>query len=90
MVGTAHYATARDPAVFHEPPEFKPERWLSATFVMRSMSKPFGHGRRICTGNHLAEIEIFCIIGRIFQPFNVSVDPDMPEEKILEVDRGAS
>lgn len=46
-----------DPDVYHQPLEWKPERWLDASEEeskrMEFSYVPFGHGARVCIGQHL-------------------------------------
>ncbi|KAI0092639.1 cytochrome P450 [Irpex rosettiformis] len=78
-----------DENVFHEPRQFKPERFLpqpegaGETFPANSV---FGWGRRICPGRHLAEATIWLAIARILAVFTISkakdangntIDPDI-------------
>lgn len=52
-------AMSRDPDVYEDPDEFRPERWLNADGSLRKLGDDafpmFGFGRRICPGSHLVE-----------------------------------
>ena len=42
-----------DPRIFHDPEQFRPERWLSDSGELERMSRnylPFGKGSRMCLG----------------------------------------
>jgi len=47
----------RDPALFPNPEDFDPQRWLTAEGRIRNDLKtyPFGFGRRVCPAQHLVE-----------------------------------
>lgn len=80
------WAMALDENKYDRPLEFLPERWLEKSedggdrFV-----NFFGHGRRICTGRHIARNSLFLLMARILWGFNIrhAVDKD---GKIKEVD----
>ncbi|KAL6641536.1 hypothetical protein ACP70R_019717 [Stipagrostis hirtigluma subsp. patula] len=53
------WAIGRDPRLWHEPEEFKPERFLSTNKALHFRGtdfayRPFGAGRRVCPGMDLA------------------------------------
>lgn len=82
------YAAARDPTVFPDPFRFMPERWLDATDEMKSMSRPFSIGPRNCVGKHLAMVNLVLTLSRVFQLFDVNVDPTTTESMMIQKDRG--
>jgi cytochrome P450 len=45
-VSTQSYSMHRDPAIFPDPDDFKPERWEDVTKDMKDASLPFGGGSR--------------------------------------------
>jgi cytochrome P450 len=49
-------AVNRDPQYFPDPENFNPQRWLTPEGKLRDDMKayPFGFGRRICPGQHIA------------------------------------
>ncbi|EEH08381.1 cytochrome P450 [Histoplasma capsulatum G186AR] len=53
-VGLGAYVLHHDPAVFPQPREFMPERWLACTPEMLRNSVPFGVGARMCIARNLA------------------------------------
>lgn len=53
------YTMHHNPAVFPEPSEFKPERWLNPTPEMQRDHIPFGLGNRQCIARNLANAELF-------------------------------
>ncbi|KAK3097234.1 hypothetical protein FSP39_007860 [Pinctada imbricata] len=71
----------RNPDIFEDPNEFKPERWLRNTderqkSVHSHALLPFGIGPRSCIGRRFAEMEIHTCLAKIIQHLEVSlVDP---------------
>ena len=50
-LATLFYAACRDPKIFDNPNEFRPERWLDKKKKYHPFaSMPFGHGSRMCVG----------------------------------------
>ena len=88
VVQTSPYATSRDPLVFPEPDSFNPERWTNPTPEMRSMSRPFSWGPRNCIGKHLAEIGLYLTVARVFQLYDVDIDPSTTDEMMEPKDIG--
>ncbi|PFH51132.1 hypothetical protein AMATHDRAFT_80422 [Amanita thiersii Skay4041] len=78
------YGIMRDPEMFPEPDEFKPERFLDASDRrIKDFDLPFGFGRRICPGMHLASNSLFINIARITWGFNILPEPDSHGVPIL-------
>lgn len=68
--------SANDTAVFGADADiFRPERWLEATDQqwreMDRASLAFSYGPRICTGRHLANIEMKKVVAAIIMAFKV-------------------
>jgi len=85
------YPMGRNPMLFQDPLEFKPERWLRGEEEMDQKTKafaslPFGHGARMCIGRRLAEQELYIIVARILETFQVSY-PEFspPPDPILKL-----
>ncbi|OCH92747.1 cytochrome P450 [Obba rivulosa] len=61
-----------DPVMFPEPDTFRPERFLeTADPRLQNFELPFGFGRRICVGMHLALHSLFINISRILWAYNI-------------------
>ncbi|KJA23839.1 hypothetical protein HYPSUDRAFT_214889 [Hypholoma sublateritium FD-334 SS-4] len=69
----------KDPEMFPEPEEFRPERFLETTDPrLKDFELPFGLGRRSCPGIHLALNSLFINISRILWAFDIK--PALDEE----------
>ncbi|KAF8888764.1 cytochrome P450 [Infundibulicybe gibba] len=77
----------RDPVRFPSPEEFLPERFIESTLPrMQPFDLPFGFGRRICPGMHLALNSLFINVARILWAFDVLPQLDDKGQPILPVD----
>lgn len=65
----------RDPAVWDEPTEFRPDRWQTTSRATESYF-PFGYGPRVCVGRQLALTEAQFAIAQVLQQYEVDVDSD--------------
>uniref|UniRef100_A0A8C5FBL2 25-hydroxyvitamin D-1 alpha hydroxylase, mitochondrial n=1 Tax=Gadus morhua TaxID=8049 RepID=A0A8C5FBL2_GADMO len=76
LITLCHFATSRDPAIFPNPDEFQPRRWLSRDQSHHPYaSVPFGVGKRSCVGRRIAELELYLALARIVTEFEVKPDP---------------
>ncbi|KAH6828768.1 cytochrome P450 [Perilla frutescens var. hirtella] len=67
------WAIARDPAVWENPLEFRPERFQEEDVDMKGTDYrllPFGSGRRICPGAQLAIYLVSSTLGHLLHHFN--------------------
>ncbi|KAI1761905.1 cytochrome P450 [Hypoxylon sp. FL1150] len=73
------YTMNRDPALFHRPTSFLPERWLPAAGTdtnspflndQRQAIQPFSVGPRSCMGQHLAWAEMRLILSKLLWNFD--------------------
>lgn len=75
VVGTQNYTLHRSPALFSNPEDFEPSRWLpsgsSSPEHMSDAAKkaysPFGAGSRSCIGLHLARMELRLTVATFFR-----------------------
>lgn len=66
----------RDPAVWADPERFDPDRFLPEAVRARPAHafRPFGHGKRICTGRSFAIVEATLALAMILRAFELG-DP---------------
>lgn len=67
---------SRDPAVYHEPERFMPERYLAPLHEPDPAGFVFGFGRRICIGRRLAESTLFLAIAKTLATFDIGKGRD--------------
>ena len=64
IVSASSYTLHRNAAVFSQPEQWRPERWLDASVEKRSEMMrwfwAFGSGARMCLGKHFAVQSTFC------------------------------
>lgn len=76
-VGINPWVLHRDPVVFADPDEFRPERWLpdvSDDERLKQMNRswiPFGHGAHTCSGRWISWMEMYKITAVLFLHFDM-------------------
>ncbi|KAF5379529.1 hypothetical protein D9615_006568 [Tricholomella constricta] len=73
-----------DPVMFPFPDEFRPERFMETSDPrMKTFELPFGFGRRICPGMHLALNSLIINVSRILWAFDIlpALDRESKEVK---------
>ncbi|PIL29143.1 hypothetical protein GSI_09192 [Ganoderma sinense ZZ0214-1] len=82
LVSANVWACMHDPAVFEDPDEFRPERFIRNGKLDVSARDPsafaFGFGRRICPGRHFAEAGLFIIVASVLHVFDIT--PPLDEQ----------
>ncbi|KAG7467380.1 hypothetical protein MATL_G00152750 [Megalops atlanticus] len=77
-----HYAASHDEAEFPEPERFFPDRWLRGTPTQSQhhpySSIPFGIGVRACVGKRVAELEMYFVLSRLMQHYEVHPEEGAP------------
>jgi len=72
-------AILHDPAIYPDPEEFMPERFLNEDGSVRddpTLSLVFGIGKRICPGRHFVDATIFIFASSVLSVFNVTKAKD--------------
>ena len=72
-------AILHDPALYPEPDDFKPERFLNQDGSLRDdpiLASAFGYGRRICPGRHFLDTTLFIVVASLFSVFNAERGQD--------------
>lgn len=86
IVSAQAYSCHRDAAVFPDPDEFLPERWLHETPGMRKLYIPFGaDGPRKCIGIWLAYMELRVILAALFHRFDLEFAHEI-DDASMELD----
>jgi cytochrome P450 len=67
IVLTEAYITHRDPVVFQDPEQFKPERWNEPTPEMKAAFMAFGGSARVCLGQNVAKLELLHAVSSFFR-----------------------
>jgi cytochrome P450 len=76
-VGACIFLAQRDPAVYPEPDEFRPERFLGVQPDPASWL-PFGGGIRRCVGSWFALYEMKIVLGTLLAQHNFELAQDKP------------
>jgi len=74
FVVVSHYATHRDPAVFPDPDQFRPERWFESTPDPFAYA-PFGAGPRTCIAKTLGATIINLVVAMVVQRYRLALAP---------------
>jgi len=71
-----------DPAIWGDPENFRPERFLSPdgkTFKKHEALMPFSTGRRLCIGETLTRDSLFLFSTNLYQRFEIEFDKNGPD-----------
>ena len=83
------YYMSRNENIFEDAENFKPDRWLrhkdnhSMQAADPFASIPFGFGTRMCIGRRIAELELYLLLARIVQQFDIQISPDEVVEPVM-------
>ncbi|KAJ3991791.1 cytochrome P450 [Lentinula boryana] len=78
------WSVGRDPELFPDPERFNYKRWIVSDGEGRSRlrddlkSYPFGFGRRVCPGQHMATASTFINLALVLWAFNLTPDTKQP------------
>lgn len=76
-VSAAHWVLNRNPKIWDEPYEFKPERWLSDDeFSPQPVTFPFSSGPRSCLGIAQANLEMRITLAKLIHVFDIRAARD--------------
>ncbi|KAL8091161.1 hypothetical protein AgCh_040315 [Apium graveolens] len=78
-------AIGRDPQVWENPDEFLPERFLDNDISVKGQDFeliPFGTGRRICSGMHMAIITLELVLSNLLYSFDWALPPGIKKEYV--------
>lgn len=77
----------RDSRWFSDPEAFQPERWAEdlEKRLPRCAYFPFGHGPRICLGQHFALLEAVLVLAIVAQRYRLTLLSDQPLELIPSI-----
>ncbi|XP_035698865.1 cytochrome P450 2U1-like [Branchiostoma floridae] len=80
MVHVNLWSVLRDPSLWEEPDQFKPERFLDnqGQFMKKDAFIPFSIGRRFCLGTQLAKMELFMFTTYLLQHFTFKLPEGAP------------
>ncbi|KAJ0830413.1 7-ethoxycoumarin O-deethylase [Helianthus annuus] len=79
------WAIGRDPTVWDDSLEFKPQRFLESGLDVRGQDFdliPFGAGRRICPGVPLATRMVPIMLGSLLNNFNWEIDTEIKHDAL--------
>jgi cytochrome P450 len=74
------YCLHRDPELYADPLQFRPERWETLTRSPFEYA-PFGAGPRTCIGSAFATLEVTTVIAMLLQRFGLELAPDAKIER---------
>ena len=69
------FTCGRDPKYFPNPETFNPHRWIQDKDKAHPFANiPFGFGPRMCYGRRIAELELYLLLVRVLQRFQLSTE----------------
>lgn len=79
------WAMGRDPTIWEDSQDFKPERFLTSKLDVRGQDFeliPFGAGRRICPGLPLAIHSLHVMLGSLLNNFDWKLETNIQPEEL--------
>ncbi|KIX08873.1 uncharacterized protein Z518_03530 [Rhinocladiella mackenziei CBS 650.93] len=81
IVEMSSHFVHRNPTLFDDADQFKPERWLDMDGKqLERWLVSFSRGARSCLGLNLAWAELYLTFAHLFRKFHVEIDPSSPKE----------
>ncbi|KAL6252557.1 hypothetical protein RBB50_000276 [Rhinocladiella similis] len=88
IVSCQPYTIHKEPSVFPQPLQFRPERWLDedaqAVAERNRWFFAFGVGGRGCLGRHLAIAEMKILLREVYSQYRTTVSPQMNSDMDME------
>jgi len=84
QVVTPQFVVHRDPAIWDDPLDYRPERFAPGADEDRPPYSyfPFGGGARMCTGRQFALMEAQLILARVLDEFRLDLHSPAPDEQV--------
>ncbi|KAG4074187.1 hypothetical protein HA402_016215 [Bradysia odoriphaga] len=84
-IGFSPFLLGRDPKLFENPLEFRPERFLEDTTTEKFTFSylPFSAGPRNCVGQKYAVLEIKAVVSKVLRHFEISLADDSKSDPVL-------
>lgn len=93
VIGMSNYLLHLNRSAFPSPTKFDPDRWIPSSSISDEQAKlrdgcfaPFSRGTRQCVGMHLAQAELYLMIGSLFRTFDDLRAPDITDEDMNELE----
>ena len=84
-VAVNQYFIHHDPAVWGDPDNFRPERFMTddgKSVVKKENMIAFSVGRRVCIGEQIAKDSFFLFLTGIMQRFEIAFDPEKEKPEV--------
>jgi cytochrome P450 len=82
------YALSKDTSVYLDPDKFNPDRFTPVEEGGRGepfLAGPFGFGRRICVGRHLAQASVFSMLATMISTMDISAPVGLDGKPVMQV-----
>ena len=71
-----NYVIQRNKNIYEDADSFKPSRWENPSELEKSGFLPFAVGQQNCAGQALANAELHCVLARLIQEYDFSVEEE--------------
>ncbi|KAJ6261390.1 Cytochrome P450 monooxygenase [Drechslerella dactyloides] len=89
-VTTSNYMMLRNPAIYEDPHDYKPGRWLDEDGNLHTHFDkyfvPFGKDSRHCIGMYLAQSELYLSVAHIVRRFDMKIAEDSHHQSVRDLD----